>query len=62
MFMISFDLHGHYSFQWFNQQEKNIGLDNGLVPGRRQTIIWTNDAIVYRCIYAPPGNSELKYV
>ena len=30
----------------------SIGSDNGLVPNRRQAIIWTNDGIVYRRIYA----------
>ena len=30
------------------QQLSRIGSDNGLVPIRRQAIIWTNDGIVYR--------------
>ena len=37
----------------------SIGLDNGLAPSRRQVIIWTNDGIVYRRIYASLGHNEL---
>ena len=29
--------------QGANWQNASIGLDNGLVPARRQAIIWTND-------------------
>ena len=29
------------------------------MPVRRQPIIWTNDRLVYRCIYASPGLNEL---
>ena len=35
-----------------NQQYSNIDLDNGLVPNRQQVIIWNNESIGYRCIYA----------
>ena len=28
--------------QWSNQQYPSIGSDNGLVPAKRQAIIWTN--------------------
>ena len=38
--------------QWFIEQNASIGLDNGLVPNRRQAIIWTNDCLVYWRIYA----------
>ena len=34
------------------QQQACIGSDNGLVLNRRQAIIWTNDDLVYRRIYA----------
>ena len=34
--------------------------DNGLVPNMRQAIIWTNDCLVYRRIYASPGLIELN--
>ena len=33
--------------------------DNGLAPTRRQAIIWTNDGLEYRCIYASLGLNEL---
>ena len=33
----------------------NIGLHNGLAPDRRQVIIWTNDGLGYRRIYASLG-------
>ena len=33
----------------------SLGSDNGLVPKRRQAIIWTNDNPAYRHIYAPIG-------
>ena len=32
-----------------------IGLDNGLVPGRRETIAWTNNDPVQRRIYEALG-------
>ena len=37
----------------------SIGSDNGLVPNRQQDIIWTNDGLVYRCIYTSHGLTEL---
>ena len=60
-------------FQWkcVNFDEKNplkfvhdyqysrIGSENGLSPSWRQAIIWTNDCIVYRRIYAALGLNEL---
>ena len=46
--------------QWSNWQYPSIGLENGLVPNRRQAIIWTNaDPIQWR-IYAAMGGDELK--
>ena len=36
-----FEFHGRL-FQGSNQQYSSIGSDNGLVPTRRQAIIWTN--------------------
>ena len=42
-----------------NWQSSSIGLDNGLVPNRRQAIIWTNaDPINWR-IHATLGGDEL---
>ena len=41
----------------------NIGSNNGLVPNRRQAIIWTNDSLFYWRIYASLGLNELiQYV
>ena len=41
------------------QQYSSFGLDNGLAPSRRQAIIWTNDGLLYLCIYAYLGHNEL---
>ena len=47
-----------HAFHWYlfsqrsNYQYSIIGSDNGLVPVRRQAIIWTNDVIASRRIYA----------
>ena len=38
----------------------SIGWDNGLAPNRRQAIIWTNDVLGCRRIYAFLGLNELK--
>ena len=38
--------------QGTNQQYSSIVSDNGLPPGRRQAIIWTNADPVHRHIYA----------
>ena len=38
----------------------SIGSDNGLAPTRRQAIIWTNDGLGYRYIYASLGLNELR--
>ena len=45
--------------QGSNWQYYRIGSDNGLVPTRRQAIIWTKDGIVYWRIYASHGLDEL---
>ena len=37
-----------------------IGSDNALAPYRRQAIIWTNDGLVYWCIYASLNLNELR--
>ena len=42
-----------------NVQYTSIGLDNGLAPARRQAIIWTNDGLGFRRIYASLGLNEL---
>ena len=40
-------------------KQPRSGLDNGLAPNRRQTIIWTNADPIYRRIYAALGGEEL---
>ena len=34
--------------------------DNGLVPKWRPAIIWTNDGLLYWCMYASVGLNELS--
>ena len=41
-----------------NEHYASIGSDNGLVPNRRQAIIWTNDGLVYWRICVSIGLSE----
>ena len=36
-----------------------IASDNGLSSNRQQAIIWTNDGLIYCCIYASLGRYEL---
>ena len=48
--------------QGSNQQNSSSGSDNGLVPIRRQAIIWTNYGLVYWRIYASLGLNELKTI
>ena len=43
---------------WCDWQYVIIGSDNGLAPNRRQVIIWTDDGLVYWCIYASLGLNE----
>ena len=38
----------------------SIGLDNGLVPNRRQAIIWTNADLIHWSIYAALGGDALS--
>ena len=45
--------------QGFNKQYSSIVSDNGLAPTRRQSIIWTNDGLVYWRIYASLGLNDL---
>ena len=42
-----------------NYQYPCTGSDNGLAPTRRQAIIWTNDGLGHRRIYASLGLNEL---
>ena len=44
-----------------NWQYVIIGSDNGLVPDRQQTIIWTNNGLDYWRIYASFGLNELTW-
>ena len=45
-----------------DSQLTSIGSDNGLVPNRRQAIIWTNDGQFYRRIYASRSLNELTFI
>ena len=38
--------------QGSNCQYSIISSDNGFAPARQQAIIWTNDGLIWRCIYA----------
>ena len=38
-----------------------FGLDNGLVPNRRQVIIWTNAGLIHWYIYVALGEDELTH-
>ena len=49
-------------YLWSNWQSSSTGLDNGLVPARRQAIIWTNGDPIHWHIYATLGADELKEV
>ena len=40
----------------------SISLDLGLAPNRRQAIIWPNDCLLYRRIYASLGLDELTNI
>ena len=42
--------------------DNNIGLDTGLAPNRRHTIIWTNADPVHWCIYAALRGDKLKLI
>ena len=46
---------------WYNLQCVNTVSDNGLVPTRRQVIVWSNDDPVHWRIYASPGINELTH-
>ena len=60
MKMYEFRLRFHWSlFLRSKKQYSSIGSDNGLVPTRRQAIIWTNDGLSYWRIYASLGLNEL---
>ena len=39
-------------YMGFSYQNASIGSDNGLVPHRQEAINWTNDGLVYWCVYA----------
>ena len=44
--MQMYDLQLTENFSWVSKQQySSIGSDNGLVPTRREAIIWTNDAL-----------------
>ena len=66
MKMFEFRLKFHWSLlpcsQRSNEQYSSIVSDNGLVPNRRQTIIWTNEDRVQRRIYASLVVNEVSYL
>ena len=45
-----------------NRQYISTGSGNGLVPNRRQAIIWTNADPIHWHIYAALGGDELKKI
>ena len=47
-----------YGLYW---QYAIMGSDNGLAPNRHQVIIWTNDGVVYWCLYASVNVNELTH-
>ena len=47
--------------QWSNWWLSSTGSDNGLVPNRRQVIIWTKDGLVDWCTYAAFSVDELTH-
>ena len=51
-----------FSWKYLNWQYVSIGSDNGLIPSRRQAIIWTNADPVQCRIYAALGGDELIFV
>ena len=58
MRIYKFRLRFHWSlFQGCNKQFSSTGLDNGLAPSRRQTIIWANDGscnlLTHLCVTRP---------
>ena len=61
--MKNIDFHWYFTevySQRSHWQYTNVGSDNGLAPTRRQAIIWTNDGLIYWCIYsASLGLNEL---
>ena len=53
---------GRQFSRWHIQMKLTISSDNGLVPNRRQAIIWTNDCLVYRRTYASLGPKVPQFV
>ena len=49
-------------FEGSNWHFPSIGLDNGLAPNRRKTIIWTNADPIHCRIYAALGGDELRNI
>ena len=47
-----------WEFHWLYV---SIGSGNGLMPNKRQAIIWINDSLTYWLKYASLGLSELKF-
>ena len=45
-----------------SNQCSSIGSDNGLMPVRRQAIIWINGGLDYSGIYTSLGHNELRYI
>ena len=49
-----------FPIQGSNWQQYTFGFDIGLVPKRRQAIIWTNADSIHCRIYAALGGDELR--
>ena len=59
MEIFKFQLRFQVCLKWSNWQYSSIGSDIGLAPNRRQAIIWSNDVLGCRFIYASLGLNEL---
>ena len=56
--MLAYDF-TEFSAKGSHSQYSSTGSDKGLVPKRRQAIIWTRGGLVYWRIYASLGLNEL---
>ena len=56
--MKKFDFGLKFNWSLFLRVQSSIGLDNGLVPNRRQAITWTNADPVRLRIYAELDGDE----
>ena len=62
MKIVVFWLKFHWNlFPGVQLTEKKVGLNNDLTPNKPQAVIWTNDGLIYRRIYAALRLNELMY-